>query len=626
MLVRAGMNRPSRPAAPVALPLQLDSLPAGDGQHLIIPGDPPATDDALVNPAAWGFTDAEFLAQPDDTVLFRGSRYTLSGAELPDLLPWARRVLGVDVRHDDRHDSAYPPAIPEPRLNEEFVRDVRLLLPADAITADSLVRVRHGHGHTVEEIYAVNYGQLDRVPDLVLYPHTEDAVDVIVELAERHDVCLVPYGGGTNVSDALRCPEDEERMIVAVDLARLNRILWIDPVNLMARIQAGAVGRHIVSQLAAHGYTLGHEPDSIELSTLGGWIATNASGMKKNRYGNIEDLVLDMRVITPRGELSRTTLAPRESVGIDPRRSMFGSEGTLGIITSAVVKIFPIPAVQRYDSYIFRNFADGVAFMYDLTREATPPASVRLVDNPQFQLSQTLKPRATGAKLLKRRAEKLFVLRVRGFDPEQMCACTIVYEGDSDQVAAQDRAVRRIAKRHRGMRGGPENGRRGYQLTYGIAYLRDFVMKHHVLAESLETSVPWSRTLELCGNVKRRIRDEYTRRQLPGRPFICCRVTQVYQTGVCVYFYLAFSHKGVENPVEVFAELERAARDEILRSGGSLSHHHGVGKLRRGFLPRVMSPAALELRADLKSAIDPANVFGIANQGIGANRAVTADV
>jgi alkyldihydroxyacetonephosphate synthase len=617
------MNPRRRQPASIAHPLR--SAAAANGQTLIVPGDPPRDADDRLNPASWGFSDAEFVAQADDTVLFRGSRYTLSGAELPDLLPWARRVLAVDVRFDDRHESQYPPAVPEARPNEDFLQEVRALLPADAVSLDPQVRTRHGHGHTVEEIYAANYGEFERVPDLVLYPHTEDAVDAIVDAAARHDVCLVPYGGGTNVSDALRCPAEEDRMIVAVDLARLNRILWIDPVNLMARIQAGAVGRHIAAQLAEHGFTLGHEPDSIELSTLGGWIATNASGMKKNRYGNIEDLVLDMRIITPRGELTRRTVPPRESVGIDPRHAMFGSEGTLGIITSAVVKIFPLPEVQRYDSFIFRNFADGVAFMYDLTREATPPASVRLVDNPQFQLSQTLKPKATGAGLLKRRAEKAFVLKVRGFDPDEMCACTIVYEGDREQVEAQDRAVRRIARRHRGMRGGPENGKRGYQLTYGIAYLRDFVMQHHILAESLETSVPWSQVLHLCDSVKKRINAEYLRRSLPGRPFFCCRVTQVYQTGVCVYFYLAFSHKGVDNPVEVFGELERAARDEILRCGGSLSHHHGVGKLRRGFLPRVMSQAAMEIRAELKQAIDPDNVFGIANQGVGSNRAVPID-
>ena len=185
----------------------------------------------------------------------------------------------------------------------------------------------------------------------------------------------------------------------------------------------------------------------------------------------------------------------------------------------------------------------------------------------------------------------------------------------------QQAAVQRLARRHQGMRAGAENGKRGYQLTFGIAYLRDFVMRHYVLGESFETSVSWSRALALCENVKQRLIRECAARGIPGRPFVTARITQVYQTGVCIYFYFGFYHKGVEHPVEVFAELEHSARDEILRSGGSLSHHHGVGKLRRGFLPRIMSPAALAWSAELKRAVDPGNVFGIANQLLGAEPA-----
>lgn len=586
----------------------------------IVPGPPPRHDGDEESPDVWGFRDSSFAVLPSGSVVFTGARYPLCGSELPDLLPWTRNILGVDLRPDDVHAPEYPPDVPQPREHPAFVEAVRDALPAGVLTTDAEVRLRHGHGHTLEEIYAIRYERLERIPDLVVYPETEEQVVALVQAAVRHDVCLVPFGGGTNVSDALRCPPDEDRMIVSVDMSRMNRILWIDPTNLMASIQAGAVGRHIQEQLAAHGFTLGHEPDSIEFSTLGGWIATHCSGMKKNRYGNIEDLVLDVHVVTARGELTHSNVAPRESAGIDPRRWVLGSEGTLGIVTRAVVKIFRLPAVQRYDSMLFPTFADGIDFMYDLTREATPPASVRLVDNLQFQLSLTLKPKATGLAALKRRAERLFVTRLRGFDPEQMVACTLVYEGDGGDVAAQERAVRRIARRHRGMRAGAANGRIGYQLTFGIAYLRDFVMRHWVLGESLETSVAWSRVLTLCERVKQRVVDEHARRGLPGRPFISCRVTQVYQTGVCVYFYLAFYAKGVERPSQVFMELERCAREEILRCGGSLSHHHGVGKLRRQFLPRVFSPTALEWSADLKRAVDPTNVFGIANQGVSAQR------
>jgi alkyldihydroxyacetonephosphate synthase len=576
-----------------------------------LPGDAESLD-------VWGFRDSGFRVLPNGSVTLTGSRYALSGAELPDLLPWMRKIFGVDLPIHETHDSAYPPEIPPPRENPGFLREVGVLLPEHAVSTDPEIRLRHGHGHTLEEMYAIKYGRLVRVPDLVVLPETEEQVGALVAAAVRHDVCLVPYGGGTNVTDALRCPPDEDRPIVSVDLSRLDKILWIDPVNLMACIQAGAVGRRIQVQLAKHGFTMGHEPDSVEFSTLGGWIATFASGMKKNRYGNIEDVVLDVHAVTPRGVIARDAVAPRESVGVDPRRWLFGSEGTLGIITRAVVKIFPLPEVQRYDALLFPTFEEGVGFLFDLTREAVPPASVRLVDNVQFQLSQTLKPKPSPLQTLKRRVERLVVTGLKGFDPTQMVACTLVYEGSRREVRAQEESVRQLARRHGGMRAGAENGKRGYQLTFGIAYIRDFAMRHYVLGESFETSVPWSGVLELCDNVKRRLIDECSGRGVPGKPFVTARVTQVYQTGVCVYFYFAFYHKEMPHPMETYAELERCARDEILLSGGSLSHHHGVGKLRRGFLPRILTPVALEWAAEVKRAVDPANVFGIANQLVGA--------
>ena len=586
--------------------------PAGDPR--IIPGDPPPDDREAISPDVWGFRDSGFALLPNGSVTMTGSRYPLSGAELPDLLPWIKGVMAVDFPADDTHDSSYPPEVPEPRENLAFLRDVHSFLPEGCATQNPLIRLRHGHGHTLEEMYAIKYGRIERVPDLVAFPRTQEQVAALVEAAARHDVCLVPYGGGTNVTDALRCPVDEERMIVSVDLKSLNRIRWIDPVNLMACIEAGAVGRHIQAQLASHGFTLGHEPDSVEFSTLGGWVATHASGMKKNKYGNIEDLVLDLNVMTPRGPLTRSGTAPRESVGVDTWRWMFGSEGTLGIITHATVKIFPLPEVERYDAIIFPSFEKGVVFLFDLTREGTPPASVRLVDNLQFQLSQTLKTGASGMKALLRKFEKFYVTRLKRFDPQRMVACTLLYEGTRRGVESEAAAVRRLAARHGGIRAGAENGKRGYQLTFGIAYIRDFVMKHHILGESFETSVPWTQALTLCENVKRRVADEYAARGLAGRPFVTCRVTQVYQTGVCVYFYFGFHQKGMERPDLVYAELEHAARDEILRSGGSLSHHHGVGKIRRGFLPRIFSPATLEWAAEVRRAVDPTRIFGIANQ------------
>jgi alkyldihydroxyacetonephosphate synthase len=417
------------------------------------------------------------------------------------------------------------------------------------------------------------------------------------------------YGGGTNVTEALRCLPYEERPIVSVDMSRMNRVLWIDPVNRMARIEAGAVGRHIQEQLAEHGFTMGHEPDSVEFSTLGGWIATNASGMKKNRYGNIEDILLDVTVVSAHGTVERSQVVPRESIGVDPKLWIIGSEGSLGIITSAVVKLFPLPEERSYGSVLFKTFEDGVAFMYDLAQEDTYPASVRLVDNLQFQFGQVLKPAPDGGPQLKRRLEKWLITGPLGFDPKQMVVATLVFEGSKRNVARQEETVYALAKRHGGFKAGAENGRRGYLLTFGIAYIRDFVLKHHILGESFETSVPWSRAHELVERVKASIYRAHEEAGLPGHPFVSCRVTQIYETGCCIYFYMAFYSKGVDDAPAAYHDIEMVARREVLACGGSISHHHGVGKIRLPFVDSIMSPTMRQWRDDMKATLDPAGVF-----------------
>ena len=564
----------------------------------------------------WGFSDTSFAINERDVVEITGRRYELSGKELPRLLPWIRETLAIDLDPKDQHKNAYPTEIPPPVESVAFAEAIGEFLSEKQIDIDGETRLRHGHGHTQEEMFAIKHKRLGRIPDMVVYPANEEQVASLITTAKTHDAVLLPFGGGTNVTDALRCRDDEKRVIVSVDMRRMNRVLWIDKENMMARIEAGAVGRHIMSQLEKYGVSMGHEPDSVEFSTLGGWIATNASGMKKNKYGNIEDIVVDIAVATADGKLERTTASPRESVGSDMRRLIFGSEGTLGIVTSAVVKLFPLPESQAYGSVLFPSYEDGYAFMHELAHTSTPPASVRLVDNLQFQFGLALKPASSGIKVWKSSIEKFIVTKVKGFDPYKMVALTLVFEGTRNEVDRQQRDVYRIAAKHGGMKAGPENGRRGYQLTYSIAYIRDFLMNYYIIAESFETSCAWSDALKICDNVKKVLREEYTKRELPGKPFVTSRITQVYRTGVAIYFYFGFYYKGVENPSEVYLELENIAREEILRCGGSLSHHHGIGKIREQYLPDIMSETALKWKQEIKHGLDPQNVFGAGNQNL----------
>ncbi len=580
--------------------------------------DPPSlpavgADEDAIRPDGWGFADTSFGLDGGNLTV-SGNRYPgLSGEVLSSLLPWFRRVIGVDFPVDEGQVETgaigYPPPIPRSAASPAFIQALAGIFGAGQVTTDDTTRLRHGHGHTVAEMDAIRSSGFPRIPDCVVFPLEESQVSSLVVLAVEHGAVLSAYGGGTNVTEALRCLPEETRTIVSVDMSRMNRIEWIDPVDRMACIQAGATGRQIQAQLEQYGFTMGHEPDSFEFSTLGGWIATNASGMKKNRYGNIEDLVLDMTVVTTAGRLTRAHAVPRESIGIDPRQWMIGSEGMLGIITSAVVKLFPLPAERKYASLLFRSFEDGLAFMYDCAQEAQPPASVRLVDNLQFQFGQALKPRPRGVKRMRGDAERWLVTGPLGFDVEKMVAVTMVFEGTRREVADQQRRMHSLARRHRGLNGGAENGRRGYMLTFGIAYIRDFILHHGIVAESFETSVPWSRAGALIERVKSRILAAHRERGLPGNPFVSCRVTQVYETGCCVYFYMAFYGRGIDDAIGAYHEIENLARQEILDAGGSLSHHHGVGKLRMPFIPQIMSPASMEWRARMKSALDPDGVF-----------------
>uniref|UniRef100_F1KYD5 Alkylglycerone-phosphate synthase n=1 Tax=Ascaris suum TaxID=6253 RepID=F1KYD5_ASCSU len=376
---------------------------------------------------------------------------------------------------------------------------------------------------------------------------------------------------------------------------------------------AGIIGQSLERQLNAKGYTCGHEPDSIEFSSLGGWVATRASGMKKNKYGNIEDLLVQVNMVTSRGVIRKHCQVPRISSGPDIHHIVLGSEGTLGVITEVTIKVFPLPEVKKYGSIVFPTFEHGVDFFREVAKQQCQPASLRLVDNEQFLMGQALKLEETFWKSLSSKLAKLYVTRWKGFKIEEMVAATIVYEGSAGEVEAQERRLARIADKYGGLPGGEENGKYGYRLTFAIAYLRDLGMEYGVIGESFETSVPWDKVTNLCRNVKQVIKREAKANGLT-RPFLAsCRVTQVYDSGACVYFYFAFNYRGMHNPLEVYDKIEIAARDEIIACGGSISHHHGVGKLRRQWMPGTVGEVGISLLKAIKKELDPQNVFANGN-------------
>jgi alkyldihydroxyacetonephosphate synthase len=416
------------------------------------------------------------------------------------------------------------------------------------------------------------------------------------------------------VSQALLCPEDEDRVIASIDMHGMNKIKWVNRANHTACIEAGIVGKDLEQQLKGTGMVLGHEPDSMEFSTLGGWVATRASGMRKNKYGNIEDIVVSLRMVTTQGTLEKSCQVPRMSSGPDVHEIALGSEGTLGIVTEVVVRLRPAPQQTVYGSMIFPSFAQGCAALHEIALARLQPVSIRLVDNEQFQFGLSLKPPQEDWKQnVVDKIKKWYVVQRLKFEPEQMVAATLLFEGTAAEIRAQETAVYSIAARHGGMKAGAENGIRGYFLTYMIAYMRDFGLGYQFLAESFETSCPHANVLALCEGVKKGIVASAKRHGVPREPFISCRVTQLYDTGVCIYFYFGFVWHGLADPVATFNKVEHDAREDILRYGGSISHHHGVGKLRKAWMRDSISPVGMQALQGIKKALDPQNIFGSQN-------------
>ncbi len=566
----------------------------------------------------WGFADTEFIVNDDRSVTLTGNRYPLCGLKLPGFLPYMEKALGVAIDWDNPRQEVVNKPIAPPRQNESFCAEIAERFPSRCFSQEDGERLRHSHGYTmIDETNKVLYDRLERAADMVFYCESESDVQTLVQLAVRHNVCLVPYGGGTSVSGALILPSEEDRMIVVVDTTRMNQVEWIDQKNGRACVQAGITGRHLEEALQKEGFTSGHEPDSREFSTLGGWIATNCSGMKKNRYGNIEDIVETINVVTPAGILTQQFPSPRSSMGMQLQDLCFGSEGNLGLITKAVIRIRPLPEVQKYGSLIFSNFSQGVAFLQQLSQTNFIPASIRLVDNDQFQWGQSIKPKLTGFAAFVDRLQKLYLFKVLKFSPQELVAATLLMEGSKEEVAYQEKNIYALAKKYGGVVGGSSNGQRGYLLTYTIAYIGQFILKFNLFGETFETTVPWDKIEAVREAVREELESQHQQFNLPAKPYICSRVTQVYATGVCMYFTILLYTKGVDHAPEVFNQIYGSLRQRVMEHGGSISHHHGVGKIRKKFMRSIVSPTSIVLLKKLKEASDPLNTFGIRNNLFG---------
>lgn len=535
----------------------------------------------------------------------------------PAFWPTLQKWLALS---DEALEQEMPPvALEEISLRPSGMDDAALaflrnLVGKEGLYTDRRTRVEHAYGKSYRDLVRIRAGYIPNPPDVVIYPADEEQIASVLAWAADHGHRVIPFGGGSSVLGGVE-PAPDKRPTITLDLARLDRVLAVDPVSRTARIQAGASGPEIESQLNEHGFTLGHFPQSFEFSTLGGWIATRAAGQNSIGYGKIEDMTQALRAVTPVGNLE-TKDTPATATGPSVRDMLVGSEGIYGIITEATMRVHPLPEVQDYRGILFHAFDDGVAAFRDLMQEPDlHPSIIRLSDAPETAAYAALAHEHHGLRRVTDRLVEGY-LKVRGYDLDSGSVLMLLgFDGDRDWAIRQWDLALEVCRDHRGLPLGRSVGRSWKRDRYAQPYLRDTLLGHGVLVDTLETATSWSNLIDLYEALVEALKSAITANG-GGPGYVMTHVSHAYAQGASLYSTFLGRQIPTGDPLAKQAQWEgikEAATEAILAAGGTLSHHHGVGRDHAPWLAKEIGQIGVKALQALKQTLDPE---GTMNPGI----------
>ena len=494
--------------------------------------------------------------------------------------------LGMEPLEPERPVGVEDLDLPAPRL-----------APPSSLAAicssDTYERALRSVGRGYRDIVRAMRGQLHHPPDVVARPRDEAEVEAVLAWCADAGAAAIPFGGGTSVVGGVE-PRvgDAYSGTVTIDLRALDRVLEVDAVSQAARIQAGALGPGLEAQLREHDLTLRHYPQSFEYSTLGGWIVTRAGGHFATRLTHIDDLVESVRAITPSGEWESRRL-PGSGAGPSPDRMMLGSEGLLGVVTEAWMRVRPRPRWRSSASVAFPSFESGAAAVRELSQSGLDPANCRLLDPGEAALTGAT---SDGSALL-----------VLGFESadhplEPWMDRALELAGDHGGACPE-------GARHRGpgADGGRTEGEGAWRQAFVAApYLRDTMIQAGVFTETFETAITWDRLESFVADVRARTEDAL--RDICGGGSVTCRFTHVYPDGPAPYFTIvAPANRGAE--LEQWGAVKGAASDALIAAGGTITHHHAVGRDHRPWYDRQRPEAFARALRAVKSELDPSEIL-----------------
>ena len=464
-----------------------------------------------------------------------------------------------------------------------------------AINTDPLERLLHARGQSLPDWIALRSGRIKTFPDGVAYPETDEQVRELLSFAQKQMVRVIPFGGGTSVVGHIN-PLPDFGPVLTIDLSRMNRLTGFDETSRLATIGAGAAGPWLEAQLQEHGYTLGHFPQSFELSTLGGWIATRSSGQQSYYYGRIEDVFAGGHVETLAGPLDLQPF-PASAAGPDLRQVILGSEGRLGIITRAIVKVRPKPAFEAFYGAFFPDWESGILAVRELAQERAALSMARLSDAQETETTLALSGKGNLVAWAGRGMSLI------GYGQER-CLLVFGITGETGSARGVYRRTAKIIRRHGGLLAGQVIGKIWQKSRFRTPYLRNTLWEHGYALDTLETAVPWTEVQTSAHDIVENVQQALAEDNEPGMVF--AHLSHIYETGASIYITYLFRRS--QDPLETLAhwkKMKRSASEAILAHGGTISHQHGVGLDHAPYIGVEKGEVGIEMLGDLIKSTDP---------------------
>ncbi len=499
---------------------------------------------------------------------------------------------------------ATPPSDVSAAEAESHVPDSRLghLPKRLLIRTEPSDRLRHARGQSLPDWVALRSGRIPAFPDGVAYPTTEDEVERLLAYAREIDARVIPYGGGTSVVGHIN-PEPGERPVLTINLRRLNRLTRLDTVSQLATFGAGVAGPELEAQLRARGFTLGHFPQSFEFSTLGGWVVTRSSGQQSLGYGRIEGLFAGGTLAAPAGRLHLPPF-PASAAGPDLRQLVLGSEGRLGILTDATVRVSPLPELEEFHAIFFPDFTGGVTAVRRIVQQRLPLSLLRLSTPTETRTTLALAGHERIIGLLET------MLSVRGAGDEK-CMLLCGFTGRSGDVRDARRAVVDVAHEHGGIHVGRRFGEQWIEGRFRTPYLRNTLWELGYAVDTLETATNWADIPDMVSRIETAL---YGALPEPERIHVFTHLSHVYPQGASIYTtYLFQLAADPEETLRRWALLKGAASEAIVAGGGTISHQHGVGRDHIPYLEAEKGALGLAALQSAAATFDPS---GLMNPGV----------